>query len=216
MALAPEVKVVIVNGYNLGSSDWFDVVIGKPGRLGRVPMALYTAIREDADYMLWNTGASKQMFYGNGSREVPDNVMLSEAEWTYWWMRINTHRLDSYFPDYFDPTTHGPVERLLRDKQRHLFETESINTMTSATAASGILDDLIGESPAHIISVSSRNHTRAGHHFQMVLQEGFNGRPKLRSKQLRVSHICSHTGYKEDGSFEHVQINECSGEKRYG
>ncbi len=214
MPLASEVKVVIVNGYNLNSTDWQEVVFGKVGRLGRVPMALYIAIREKADYMLWNTGASKKAFYG--WKNIPDGTVLSEAAWTYHWMVMNRSLLGEFFPEYFGPSTCGDIDNLLLNTNKHRFESSSTNTISSALEAADILDRLIGENSAHVISVSSRNHTRAGHHFQMVLQEGYKDRPRLLSKQLRVSHECSHTGYKDDGTFQNVQINECSGENRYG
>lgn len=202
-----EVKVVIVNGYNLDAPDWHYVMWGdtEKGQLGRVPMALYVAAREEADFILWNTGASK----GQWGKEE-----LFEGEMTYRLARTFVESLYHDFPNYFDTATDAFVRTLLRDVTKHRSEHVSKKTLGSAVHAVAILDELIGEKPAHVISVSSANHTRAGHHFQMVLQHGYRGHGPLKSRALRVSHVCAHTGY-NGGGIEQVKILECTGEDQY-
>lgn len=202
-----EVTVVIVNGYNIDSPDWYPVMWGdsEKGLLGRVPMALYTAAREQADFLLWNTGSSKGPW---------DRGELLEGEYTYRIARTFVENLFHDFPKYYDFETDVWVRKLMKNVHVHWFEHVSKKTLDSAFHAVAILNELIGERSAHVISVSSANHTRAGHHYQMVLQHGYAGYGPLKSKALRVSHVCAHTSY-AGGDMTEVQILERTGKDQY-
>src|SRR5882762_1209746 len=123
--MAKEVKVVVVNGYNLASSDWTQVVWGIPsqGRLGRIPKAMYIAVREQADFIVWNTGSSMSMWNGR---------MLFEGEYTYETAKKFVDCLPTDFPDYFDAVTHQLARKLLFSTLVNCFEHESKKTLDSA------------------------------------------------------------------------------------
>ena len=202
------ITIVVAHGYNVESPDWNFVFEGdlETGRLGRGPKALYVALCEQADYMLWNTGNSRALWNG---RE------FIEGEYSY---RFACDHIDEWmhaFPHHFGGFARSIIEEFLQDDRRHIFEHVSRNTLGSALEAYPILDGLIGENPAHVISVSSRNHLRVAHHFPMILQQGHGRVGPLRSKVLRVSTEWADTGYADDGGMEFVQINERSGEDRY-
>jgi hypothetical protein len=204
-----EQVIVVVNGYNVQRPDWEFVVSGdlQNGRLGRIPKALYIGLCERADYMLWDTGGSRKKW--------ADGEELSEAEYSHRYALAHIRDWMNAFPDYFNDFSFSEVSAFLNNPRRHRFEFVSKNTLSAAYEAVPIIDELVGEQPLHVISVSSRNHTRAGHHFQMVLAEGYNGHGPLMSRALRVSHECADTGYHNDGGMPQVQIFECTEVDQY-
>ncbi|MEW6741362.1 MAG: hypothetical protein AB1486_01270 [Planctomycetota bacterium] len=57
---------IVVHGCHLGAFDWRGIVWGTPPHeLGRIPAAVHVAIREDADLLVFGTGASER----NGRKE---------------------------------------------------------------------------------------------------------------------------------------------------
>lgn len=204
-----EKKIVVVHGYNLNAPDWEHVVVGdfEEGRLGRIPKAIYIALCEGADHILWNTGASRKVW--------KDGSELFEAQYSYRYACEQVREWTKAFPRFFDNFPFSDVVAFLHDERKHLFEEYSTNTLSSAYEALPILDKIIGTDPAHVINVSSRNHERAGHHLMMLLQQGYRGVGPLKSRLLRISFEIADTGYNNDGAMEFVQINECSGKDQY-
>lgn len=204
-----EICIVVVNGYGIHEPDFEHVIWGDPktGRLGRVPMALYVALREKADHVLWGTGASRKFVFGLGE--------LLEGEWIYELAKERSAWLAAQFGTHFSNEDVEVVSALLSANERNHFELSSKNTFDSARYAMLILNDLIKGGPAHVISVSSRNHARAGHHYQMLLQQGYQDIGPLRSSALRVSHVIAGTGYADDGRMEHVSMWEHNDDDQY-
>lgn len=199
---------VIPAGYNLQSLDWELTVAGdlETGRLGRLPKAIHDAMSRGAHHMLWNTGASKKEWEGSE---------ISEAAFTYRYAVKNLRAWMSAFPHHFDDFSFAEIDKFMRDESKHHFDTVSTNTLTTAYEAVPLINRIAGEKQVTIISVSSRNHERAGHHLEMVLKQGYRGHGPLKSKCVTVYHTWADTGYNNDGPIENVQIIECSGEDRY-
>ncbi|MCY3714676.1 MAG: YdcF family protein [Gemmatimonadetes bacterium] len=70
---------VLVHGYNLHAALWEDVAWGTPPeRIGRVPMGVFVALSEQADVMVFGSGASEK-----------DGLLESEAAVRLLWDRFD-------------------------------------------------------------------------------------------------------------------------------
>lgn len=66
---------VLVHGCHLEAFDWRGIVWGTPPRdLGRIPTAVYVAIKENADVIVFGTGASERA--GRKESEVTRDYMI--------------------------------------------------------------------------------------------------------------------------------------------
>ena len=70
---------ILVHGYNLHAGQWEDVTWGAPPeRIGRVPMGVLVALSEQADVMVFGSGASEK-----------DGMLESEATARFLWERFD-------------------------------------------------------------------------------------------------------------------------------
>ena len=70
---------ILVHGYNLHAGQWEDVTWGAPPeRIGRVPMGVLVALSEQADVMVFGSGASEK-----------DGLLESEATARLLWERFD-------------------------------------------------------------------------------------------------------------------------------
>ncbi len=138
---------VLVHGYNLNAKQWESVAWGEPpDRTGRVPMGVFAALCEQAEVMVFGSGASSK----NGLLESEATVRLLRerfdelAEFS-----IFAHVL----PDLGDPEIAGryreQVESVLR------LDTESQNTREEIARAGRVFVD---EGVDRIVLVSSPTH----------------------------------------------------------
>ena len=66
---------VLVHGCHLEAFDWRGIVWGSPPHeLGRIPTAVYVAVKEDAEVIVFGTGASERG--GKKESEVTREYML--------------------------------------------------------------------------------------------------------------------------------------------
>lgn len=66
---------ILVHGCHLEAFDWRNIVWGSPPyELGRIPMAVYVAVREKADVIVFGTGASERG--GKKESEVTREYMI--------------------------------------------------------------------------------------------------------------------------------------------
>ena len=70
---------ILVHGYNLHAGQWEDVAWGTPPeRIGRVPMGVFVALSEQAEVMVFGSGASEK-----------DGLLESEATVRLLWERFD-------------------------------------------------------------------------------------------------------------------------------
>ena len=195
--------IVICNGYNVNSPDWELVAWGDPeaGRLGRIPMALQLAQAFGASDIIFDTGASEAEFSQR-------HGVVSEAMFTKLTALARLNDLRD-FPQCCDLDRNWLTNLLLRSCT---IEDSSVNTMSAAIEKLPILVELLSDDTSDLInvaSVSSRNHARAGHHFEMVLRHGCGPLGPLPcADRMVVSHVCCDTGYADDGLMERMNLAE--------
>ena len=138
---------VLVHGYNLHAGQWEDVAWGAPPeRTGRVPMGVFIALCEQADVLVFGSGASER----NG-------LLESEATARLLWERFDELAGFAVFKGRETEWTRPPAAG--RFKQRiesmlHL-DRESKNTRDEIAYAGRVFVDMDVE---RVILVSSPTH----------------------------------------------------------
>ena len=143
----PRKTGVLVHGYNLNAGQWERVVWGEPReRIGRVPMGVFAALYEQADVMVFGSGASRK-----------DGLLESEATARLLWERFDELAGFEVFkcmsPAWRHPPSAGRIRRRI-ESILHL-DTESRNTRDEIAHAGKVFADLEVE---RVILVSSPTH----------------------------------------------------------
>ena len=138
---------VLVHGCNLHTYQWKRIVWGKPpNELGRVPKGIFIALHEEADVMVFGTGASEK-----------DGLLEADATALLMWDKFDDLQkfsvFETHFPDLKDQAFRDQcrtrIESILK------IENTSQNTVDEVTRAGHIFKDHDVE---QIILVSSPTH----------------------------------------------------------
>ena len=138
---------VLVHGYNLHAGQWEDVAWGEPReRTGRVPMGVLVALREQADVMVFGSGASEK-----------DGLLESEAAVRLLWDRFDELAGFSIFNDHLPGLMHPDSSGFCRDRIESILhlDTASRNTREEIAHAGRIFVD---QDVERVILVSSPTH----------------------------------------------------------
>lgn len=138
---------ILVHGYNLNAGQWASVAWGKPrDEIGRVPMAVYVALSEQAAVMVFGSGASEK-----------DGLLESEATARLLWERFEELAgfavFESGLPEMKHPDTASHYRRRI-ESILHL-DTRSRNTREEIELAGRTFVDHEVE---RVILVSSPTH----------------------------------------------------------
>lgn len=138
---------VLVHGYNLHAGQWEDVAWGAPPeRIGRVPMGVFVALSEQADVMVFGSGASEK-----------DGLLESEATERLLWERFDKLAgfavLRKHLPELKHPDSTGTYRERI-ESILHL-DRASRNTREEIARAGRIFVDRDIE---RVILVSSPTH----------------------------------------------------------
>lgn len=151
---------VLVHGCNLNIENWRHVAWGDPPhRLGRIPQGILTAIQENADVIVFGTGASEKEFRLGESGKT--GQVLVEAEYSLEYLKAHFSSLACFeilqrrIPEL---ETETGVARLAEIwLPRIVLDVESNNTAEEITNA-GLLfvereieKSILVSSPSHIV-----------------------------------------------------------------
>lgn len=144
---APRKTGVLVHGYNLNAEGWESVAWGEPpDRAGRVPMGIFVALCEQAEVVVFGSGASRK----NG---------LLESEATVRLMRERFDELarftifENYLPEFKHPDSSGQCGERIESALR--LDTDSQNTREEIAYAGRVFLD---QGVERVILVSSPTH----------------------------------------------------------
>ena len=148
---------VLVHGCNLKAENWRHVAWGDPPNLmGRIPHGILTALRFDAEVIVFGTGASKKTFQF-GKTEADARVLL-EAEYSLEYLKVHFEEL-RYFKPFADwmkrQNVKEPGELSDRILDRLHLDIQSMNTYQEIENAGHIFLD---HSIEQIILISSPTH----------------------------------------------------------
>lgn len=138
---------ILVHGYNLNAGQWDDVAWGAPSeRAGRVPVGVFVALREEADLMVFGSGASKK-----------DGLLESEATARLLWERFDELAGFSIFKDHLPGLKHPETSGRYRERIESILhlDTASRNTREEIANAGRFFIDRDVE---RVILVSSPTH----------------------------------------------------------
>lgn len=174
---------ILVHGYNLDADEWESVVWGAPpGQIGRVPMGVYLALSEQADVLIFGSGASTK----NG---------LLESEATALLMRERFDLLSKY--SLFQ---NGVPEMINSDfvlKQRKRIESilrldkTSTNTKEEIEHAGRVFID---HAIDRVILVSSPNHLPRCLREACTIFQGAGSLSQLRNGLYAVPSVTTYPG----------------------
>ncbi len=79
--LSKEPAAVLIHGHHLQAPDWETLVWGTEGlgSVGRIPRGIEIAVKEDAQLIMWGTGASLDLKTGKKESEYTHDLALSRA-----------------------------------------------------------------------------------------------------------------------------------------
>lgn len=138
---------VLVHGYNLNAGQWESVAWGAPrDQAGRVPMGVFVALCEQAEVMVFGSGASRK-----------DGLLESEATARLLWERFDELAAFSVFESYLPELGHAPSARRFRQRIESMLhlDTVSRNTRDEIAHAGRVFVD---HDVARVILVSSPTH----------------------------------------------------------
>lgn len=138
---------VLVHGYNLHAAQWEDVVWGTPPeRIGRVPMGVFVALSEQADVMVFGSGASKK-----------DGLLESEATARLLWDRFDQLSGFSMFNDHLPELKHPDSSGMYRQRIESILHLDraSKNTRDEIVHAGRVF---VERDVERVILVSSPTH----------------------------------------------------------
>ncbi len=175
---------ILVHGYNLHADRWASVAWGEPrDRVGRVPMGVFVALCEQADVMVFGSGASRK-----------DGLMESEAT-----ARLMRERFDelagfsifaNHLPEVKDPDAtcryRKKIESILR------LDTASQNTREEIAHAGRVFVDSGVE---RIILVSSPTHLPRCLRDACTIFEADGALSRLRHGLLAAPSVTGYAGY---------------------
>lgn len=177
---------ILIHGYNLHAGQWEDVAWGvPPERIGRVPMGVLVALREQADVMVFGSGASEK-----------DGMLESEATARLLWERFDELAEFSVFVDWKTELT-GPSAAGLRQRIESILylDRESKNTRDEIGHAGRVFIDRGVE---RVILVSSPTHLpRCLRDACVIYGEEWGGSGLLRDLYAAPS-VTGYPGYTAD------------------
>lgn len=144
---SPQKTGILVHGCNLHTYQWKTIVWGKsPSDMGRIPKGIFTALFEQADVMVFGTGASEK----NG-------VLEADASARLMWERFDDIREFDLFQRYFPDIGDDGYRNDLRDRIASILEIENTaqNTVEEVVKAGKIFKRADVE---RIILISSPTH----------------------------------------------------------
>ena len=152
----PPISIVHFNGYSLkelpgGSGsfgDWEKVCWGdkESGLMGRIPTAIYHALICQPKLFIWSTGAT----------QLPSGEY--EAEHAYKTAIERKDRFAEDFPAHFQGLMPNKHEFEQWITSISYFECQSKNTATSMEAVVPVIDEIYGNRPGVLYTVTSANH----------------------------------------------------------
>lgn len=138
---------ILVHGYNLHAGQWEDVTWGTPPeRIGRVPMGVLVAQSEQADVMVFGSGASEK-----------DGLLESEAATRLLWERFDELAGFAVFKGWETELTRPPAASRFRQRIESILHLDrtSKNTRDEIAHAGRVFIDRDVE---RVILVSSPTH----------------------------------------------------------
>ena len=149
---------VLVHGCNLLAENWRHIAWGDPPHLlGRIPHGVLTALRLDAELIVFGTGASEKAFRFDGSEDSP---VLLEAEYSAEYLKVHFEQLANFdvFNEFLSKANIKDVGQL-RDRifDRLHLDIDSMNTLEELKNAGKIFLDrgiekiVLVSSPTHIV-----------------------------------------------------------------
>ena len=139
---------VLVHGYNLHAEGWESVAWGAPpDRVGRVPMGVFVALCEQAEVMVFGSGASAK-----------DRLLESEATARLLWERFDQLADFSIFRNHLPELSYPDSAGRYRERIESLLrlDTASQNTREEIARAGQVFVDqdvervLLVSSPTHL------------------------------------------------------------------
>ncbi len=178
---------ILVHGYNLNAGQWESVVWGEPwDRAGRVPMGVFVALCEQADVMVFGSGASRK-----------DGLLESEATVQLLWERFDELAGFSVFGNYLYELKHPPSAGRFRKRIESILrlDTDSRNTRDEIAHAGEVFVDLEVE---RVILVSSPTHLPRCLRDACTIY-GENGKMShLRQELYATPSVTGYPGYSAD------------------
>ena len=138
---------VLVHGYNLHAGQWESVAWGEPRhRPGRVPTGVFVALCEEAEVLIFGSGASRK-----------DGLLESEATGRLLWDRFDELAGFSNFESYLPDLKHPPSAEQFRQRIESMLhlDRESKNTRDEIARAGKVFVD---REVTRVILVSSPTH----------------------------------------------------------
>ena len=139
---------VLVHGYNLNAEGWESVAWGAPpDRAGRVPMGVFVALCEQAEVMIFGSGASTK-----------DRLLESEATARLLWERFDELADFAIFENHLPEMSHQNAAGRYRERIESVLrlDTASQNTRDEIAHAGQVFVDqdvervLLVSSPTHL------------------------------------------------------------------
>ena len=138
---------ILIHGYNLHAGQWEDVTWGAPPeRIGRVPMGVLVALSEQADVMVFGSGASKK-----------DGMLESEATARLLWERFEELAGFAVLNDRETELNRRPVAGRMRQRIESILHLDraSKNTRDEIAYAGRVF---VERDVERVILVSSPTH----------------------------------------------------------
>lgn len=175
---------ILVHGYNLHADRWASVAWGEPrDRVGRVPMGVFVALCEQADVMVFGSGASRK----NGRMESEETERLL-------WERFDELADFSIFENYPPGVKNPDAICRYRDKIKSILrlDTASQNTREEIVHAGRVFVDSGVE---RIILVSSPTHLPRCLRDACTIFEADGALSRLRHGLLAAPSVTGYAGH---------------------
>ena len=175
---------ILVHGYNLNAEGWESVVWGEsPDRAGRVPTGVFAALCEQAEVLVFGSGASRK----NG-------LLESEATARLLWERFDELSAFSIFKKHLPglryPNSSGPYRERIESALR--LDTGSQNTREEIAHAGRVFLDRGVE---RVILVSSPTHLPRCLRDACTVFEEDGELARLRHGLCAVPSVTGYAGY---------------------
>ena len=175
---------VLVHGYNLNAEGWESVAWGEPpDRTGRVPMGVFVALCEQAEVMVFGSGASRK-----------DRLLESEATARLLWDRFDELAafsiFENYLPELARPDSSGRYKEQIESVLR--LDTTSRNTREEIAHAGQVFFD---QGVERVILVSSPTHLPRCLRDACTIFEENKELSRLRHGLYAVPSITGYAGY---------------------
>ncbi|MCY3772781.1 MAG: YdcF family protein [Gemmatimonadetes bacterium] len=175
---------ILVHGYNLNAERWESVAWGEtPDRLGRVPLGVFVALCEQADVMVFGSGASRK----NGMLESEATARLLRERFDE---LVGFSVFEKHLPELKHPDSSGLYRKQIESVLR--LDTESQNTREEIAHAGRVFLDRGVE---RIILVSSPTHLPRCLRDACTIFEESRELSRLRHGLYAVPSVTGYVGY---------------------